>query len=94
MVGYSPFATGRFPSPASRAGKELAAVAKEANATPRQVALAFLTRRPSLSTIPKTSRPDHARENAQAGEVKLTPAQIDRIDAAFPAGTGDELPVI
>jgi diketogulonate reductase-like aldo/keto reductase len=94
VVGYSPFGSGRFPALGSRAGKELAAVAQETGATPRQVALAFLTRKPSLLTIPKTTRAEHARENAKAGELRLTPAQVDRIDAAFPAGEGDELPVI
>jgi diketogulonate reductase-like aldo/keto reductase len=56
------------------------------DATSRQVALAFLTRRRSVLAIPKASSPDHATENAGAGMINLTDAEIDRIDAAFPRG--------
>ena len=51
---------------------------------PRQVALAFLTRRPSLFTIPKSASADHTEENAGAGELRLSEAEIARIDSAFP----------
>src|SRR5262245_43130136 len=56
------------------------------NTTPRQVALRFLVRRPSLFAIPKASRPEHAAENAGAGDLRLTEAEIARIDEAFPVG--------
>src|SRR5271157_4539001 len=55
-------------------------------ATPRQVALRFLVRRPSLFAIPKASSPAHATENAGAGDLRLTDAELARIDAAFPRG--------
>jgi diketogulonate reductase-like aldo/keto reductase len=48
VVGYSPFGSGRFPAGSSRGGRVLAEVAAAHGATPRQVALAFLVRRPSL----------------------------------------------
>jgi diketogulonate reductase-like aldo/keto reductase len=50
------------------------------------VALAFLTRRPPLFVIPKASSPEHAAENAGAGDLSLSPDDIARIDAAFPLG--------
>ena len=53
-------------------------------ATPRQVALRFLVRRPSLFAIPKASSPDHTAENAGAGQLHLTEADLARIDKAFP----------
>ncbi|HZC00172.1 MAG TPA: aldo/keto reductase, partial [Gammaproteobacteria bacterium] len=62
---------------------EIAAAHK---ATPRQVALRFLVRWPSLFTIPKASSPDHTAENAGAGELRLTETEIARIDEAFPRG--------
>jgi len=55
-------------------------------ATARQVALRFLLRHRSLFTIPKASTPEHAAENAGAGALRLTEAELARIDAAFPVG--------
>src|SRR5262249_55007892 len=64
VVGYSPFGSGRFPSSRTTGGRTLGEIAAEHGATPRQVALAFLTRRRSLFTIPKAARIDHALENS------------------------------
>ncbi len=86
VVGYAPFGHGNFPDPNTPGGQALQSIANAHNATPRQVALSFLTRRPSLFTIPKASRPDHAAENAGAGDLRLTQAEIELIDQAFPLG--------
>lgn len=86
VMAYSPFGSGRFPPPRSTGGRVLAEIAEAHGATPRQVALAFLTRRASLSAIPKSSDPDRARENAAAGDLELADAEIERIDEAFPRG--------
>jgi diketogulonate reductase-like aldo/keto reductase len=95
VVGYSPFGSGHFPRPTSKGGKVLAEVAKAHGASERQVALAFLVRRQSLLSIPKASRAEHVQDNAGVAGVKLTAQDVERLDAAFPAGedTG-ELPVI
>ncbi len=94
VVGYSPFGNGNFPRPDSKGGKVLGAIAKAHGATPYQVALQFLVRRPSLFAIPKASREAHVRDNAAAASLKLTAEELSRIDAAFPAGAPGELPVI
>ena len=94
FVGYSPFGSGSFPSPQSRGGKALAEIARAHGATPRQVALAFLTRRPSLFTIPRSSRVEHTEENAGALKLKLSEAELARIDAAFPVRRRRELPTL
>jgi diketogulonate reductase-like aldo/keto reductase len=86
VVGYSPFGHGNFLRRGSAGGRILAEIAAVHRATARQVALAFLTRLPQLFAIPKASSADHAVENAGAGELRLTAAEIDRIDAAFPRG--------
>jgi diketogulonate reductase-like aldo/keto reductase len=52
------------------------------------VALAFLTRRPSLFTIPKASSTGHAEENAGGGDILLSAEEIARIDTAFRVGAG------
>jgi diketogulonate reductase-like aldo/keto reductase len=95
VVGYSPFGQGDFSGPKTPGGSVLQEIADQRQATPRQVALAFLTRKPSLFTIPKASKLDHARENAGGGSVELTPADIDKIDRAFPLGPRpDTLPTL
>lgn len=86
VVGYSPFGHGDFPGPRSRGGRVLQEIAAAHQATPRQVALRFLVRLPSLLTIPKASSPEHAAENAGAGELRLTQQELARIDEAFPRG--------
>jgi diketogulonate reductase-like aldo/keto reductase len=86
VVGYSPFGSGRFPGPRSRGGRVLAAIGAERGATARQVALAFLVRRPSLFAIPKSSRAERALENAGAAELALDAGDVARLEAAFPLG--------
>jgi diketogulonate reductase-like aldo/keto reductase len=86
VVGYSPFGHGEFPGPRTAGGRVLQEIAASHGATPRQVALRFLVRRQPLFTIPKASHPDHTAENAGAGDLYLTDAEIERIDQAFPLG--------
>lgn len=95
VVAYSPFGHGNFPRPNSREGRVLAEIAAAHDATPRQIALAFLTRRPSVFAIPKASTPEHADENAGAGDLVLSEREIAMIDAMFPLGPPPrELPAI
>ncbi len=86
LVGYSPFGSGRFPSPSSAGGRVLAEIARSRGATPHQVALAFLVRRPPLLTIPKAASVAHAIENARAGDLVLGDDEIRRVELAFPRG--------
>jgi len=95
VVAYSPFGSGRFPLPRTAGGRVLAQIAPARHATPRQIALRFLVRRPSLFTIPKAADPGHAAENAGAGALRLTEAEIGQIDEAFPRGPRPrELPML
>lgn len=94
LVAYSPFGSGRFPAPNSAGGKVLAEIALAHQATPRQIALAFLTRRSSLFAIPKASDIRHVADNAEAGKIVLNEADIARIDKAFPLRRRNHLPMI
>jgi diketogulonate reductase-like aldo/keto reductase len=95
VVGYSPFGHGGFPGPRTAGGRVLQEIAGAHDATPRQVALAFLVRRASLFAIPKASNVEHAAENARAGTLRLTEADLTRIDQAFPRGRRPrELPML
>lgn len=84
VVGYSPFGhSGSFPG-RTTGGRVLNEIAAAHKATPRQVALRFLVRGPSLFAIPKAATPEHTAENAGAGELRLTEDELTRIDEAFP----------
>ena len=86
VVAYSPFGHDDFPQPRSKGGEVLQAIAEKHRATQRQVALSFLTRRPSVVAIPKASSPKHATENAEAGDLELGSDEIAALDNAFPRG--------
>lgn len=95
VVAYSPFGHSDFPTPHSKGGAVLARIAAERAATPRQVALAFLSRRPAVFTIPKAASPAHVEDNAAAGDLALTTDELARLDAAFPRGAAPaSLPMI
>jgi aryl-alcohol dehydrogenase-like predicted oxidoreductase len=64
---------------------EVEAVAKEAGATPAQVALAWLlVQGDDIAPIPGTKRVSRVVENIAADALELTPAQVDRLTAIKP----------
>jgi len=80
VVAYSPFGQGNF-----RPNRVLEEIARARGATPRQVALRFLVRHPSVFAIPKAAQVGHVEENAGARDLQLTDDEIRRIGEAFPA---------
>jgi diketogulonate reductase-like aldo/keto reductase len=86
VVAYSPFGHNDFPKASSAPGQVLQEIADNHGLTPRQVALAFLTRDESVFAIPKASSADHAAENAAAGKLTLRAADLAALDKAFPRG--------
>jgi diketogulonate reductase-like aldo/keto reductase len=86
VVAYSPFGHNEFPSARSNGGEVLQSIADAHRASPRQVALAFLTRAPSVLAIPKASSAEHAADNAAAGDLTLSANEIAALDKAFPRG--------
>src|SRR6187399_1737359 len=75
-VAYSPFGHNDFPSARSKSGELLQTIAEAHGASVRQVALGFLTRRSSVFAIPKAGTPEHAADNAAAGELELGDDEI------------------
>jgi diketogulonate reductase-like aldo/keto reductase len=94
VVGYSPFGSGRFPSPSSAGGRVLTGIANSRGITPRQVALAFLVAKGGVFTIPKAAKSEHAVENAGALNIELTGSELSALDAAFPVGRRRGLPML
>ncbi|HBZ15510.1 aldo/keto reductase family oxidoreductase (plasmid) [Pantoea sp. BRR-3P] len=71
LGGFSPLQSDR-----------LTDVANELNATPLQVALAWLLQRsPNILLIPGTSSPAHLKQNLASADVKLTPEIVSRLDS-------------
>jgi pyridoxine 4-dehydrogenase len=78
-IAFLPWRPVAWGESATRA--EVAAVAAEIEATPTQVALAWLLgHSPVILPIPGTTRIDHLEENLAAERIALTPAQRDRLD--------------
>jgi diketogulonate reductase-like aldo/keto reductase len=95
VVAYTPF--GDRPAafdPRTRHGRVLQDIASSLQATPRQVALAFLLRHPNTFVIPKASDLSHVEENAAASSLRLSEQDLRRIEAVFPRGKPGRLPMI
>lgn len=91
LVGYSPLGQGDFP----HSDPSLKSIARSRDVTPHQVALAFLTNRPGVFTIPKAGSVEHVEQNASAGELELTGEEIDAVDRAFPVEPNPQrLPIL
>ncbi len=87
VVAYSPFGSrSGFPAAGSSGSQVLKEIADLHGVTPRQVALRFLLRHPSLFVIPKASTREHVVDNASAGQLELSNAEVTKIDKAFPCG--------
>lgn len=94
VVAYSPFGSGRFPSLSTGGGRVLASIAERRNVTPRQVALAFLVQQGEVFAIPKAARVEHVLDNASAGDLELTRAEMRALDDAFPVKPRRDLPML
>ncbi len=61
----------------------LSTIAKQKNATPAQIALAWLlAQKPWIAPIPGTTKLTRLEENLQAADVELTPEDLNEIDSA------------
>jgi aryl-alcohol dehydrogenase-like predicted oxidoreductase len=79
FIPWFPLATGRLAS----AGGPLDELAKELDATPSQLALAWLLRRsPVMLPIPGTSSVAHLEQNLAAASLELSDEQVERLSAA------------
>ncbi len=59
-------------------------LAEKKNATPAQIALAWvLAQKPWIVPIPGTRNPDHLSENLGAIDVELTPADLQAMETTF-----------
>jgi diketogulonate reductase-like aldo/keto reductase len=78
LMAYSPIEQGRLPR-----GGVLQRIGQKYGASPFQIALAWLLQTPDVIAIPKASSPDHVRDNHRALEIRLSPEDLEAIDAEF-----------
>ncbi|HTH94089.1 MAG TPA: aldo/keto reductase [Rhodocyclaceae bacterium] len=82
IMAYSPIEQGRLlRHPA------LAKIAQRHGATPAQIALAWVMRKPNVIAIPKAASEAHVRDNRASVDIVLTPTDLAELDAAFPPPT-------
>lgn len=83
IMAYSPIEQGRLlRHPA------LSAIAKGHDATPAQIALAWLLRQEGVIAIPKAGKVAHAEDNHHALDIVLSEVDLALLDQAFPAPSG------
>jgi len=82
VMAYSPIEQGRM-----LGHPALKNVAARHNASPAQIALAWLLRQPDMLVIPKATGPAHVRENRAALDLALTAGDLADLDKAFPPPT-------
>ena len=83
-MAYSPFVSAPPALTRLLGNATLKAVAERHDATPAQVALAWLIHQPGVVAIPKAVQPAHVRANRAAYDLALTPDDLKDLDGAFP----------
>jgi pyridoxine 4-dehydrogenase len=79
FIPWFPLATGRLAEP----GGPLDRIAREHEATPAQIAVAWLlARSPVMLPIPGTSSVEHLEENVGAMQIQLSREEVDEIGSA------------
>lgn len=79
VIAYSPVEQGRLLDHAL-----LAEIGERHHATPSQIALAWVIRKPGVIAIPKASSVRHVQENFKSLFIELTEEDLSQLDKAFP----------
>jgi len=84
VMAYSPLESTPADQRRMLGNPRLQAIAQRHNASPAQIALAWLLRQENLIAIPKAVAPEHIRQNRAALDIVLTDQDLAEIDIAFP----------
>jgi diketogulonate reductase-like aldo/keto reductase len=84
IMAYTPLGNAGRDQRAILGNASVKTIAARHGATPAQTALAWLLQRENVVTIPKAGTEQHVRENRRALDLKLSPADLAELDAAFP----------
>jgi diketogulonate reductase-like aldo/keto reductase len=75
VTGYTPVNHGHI-----EVEQTLQSIADEHHATPYQIALAWLVNQPRVITIPLSFNPSHQKENLDAADIELSPAEMNQLN--------------
>ena len=84
VIAYSPVEEGILAHP----HPILKRIAERHDATPAQIALAWVIREEGVIAIPKAADVEHVRENRRAADIKLSKRDLDELDESFPPPIG------
>lgn len=83
IMAYSPLGQGKI-----LRNCVLSRIADKYSVTPAAIALAWVNRRPSMISIPKSSDLEHLQANAAASNLVLSNDDLSDLDLVFPAPRG------
>jgi diketogulonate reductase-like aldo/keto reductase len=75
LTAYSPIEEGRL-----RVSPVMQSIADAHNATPYQIALAWLVAQPRVITIPMSFNPEHIAENFAAADIELSSEEMEKLN--------------
>ena len=84
IMAYSPLGNNVAEQKRMLGQSSIKKVAARHNATPAQIALAWLLQHPDLVVIPKAGKSEHIRDNRAAHDIELTDRDFRELDQAFP----------
>jgi diketogulonate reductase-like aldo/keto reductase len=91
IMAYSPIGHGR----GLLENTMLKKIAKRHDASPAQIALAWVLRHPAVIAIPKATSEKHVRDNARSIQIKLTKEDLADLDREFPSPRSKQsLPIL
>jgi diketogulonate reductase-like aldo/keto reductase len=88
VMAYTPLGEGLVHDPL------LTRIGTAHNCSAAAVALAWVIRSGNVIAIPESGSAAHVKENAVALSLRLTPEDVQRLDAAFPMSSKDKLRVL
>jgi len=83
IMAYSPLEQGQLVE-----HRTVMSIARRLEATPAQIALAWILRREAVIAIPKSSSPNRVRENRGALDIELGDDDLQVLEKAFPPPRG------
>ncbi len=75
ITGYTPINHGHI-----AVEQTMQSIADAHHATPHQIALAWLVNQPRVIAIPMSFNPNHQKENLDAADIELTPAEMNQLN--------------
>lgn len=80
MIAYSPLGRGKFFTGKNKALPLIRKLADKYGKTPSQIGLNYIVSKKMVSVIPKTTNPEHAKQNLEAGNFSMSKEDLSRLE--------------